>query len=246
MNANCFKLNVTRTNWMFLAALAVAGILSPARSQAALLFGNLNMTGQVNVSLDRIDFVGSIMANSATGDFAAAPGLIPSSGTILNIDNPPYATGVTVITNNWLTFPAIPNISFTLQVLLPGVQGSAACGAPVAAGQNCTPNVPNISPFNLSNTTLTTSTASFTVTGVEHDSITNTTTPFVAVITSPFDVPYQSLLATVNSGGTINTTFAATLTAAPIPEPASAITLLGGVLFLGIALFLRKRIQAQG
>jgi hypothetical protein len=256
MNANCIKLNGTRINWLFVAALGVTGILLPAKSQAALIFGNLNVSGVVNVSLGKIDFPpgigpgvgGPVIEGSSTGGFALVPGLAGSTGTVLDIDTPPYNPPLpaSFTTPLWLTFPAltVSGVSFTMQVLNAGVQPTPCPVGTPLAGQSCTPGPP-LSPFNLANTSTSSSTASFTVSGVETDG--TNTNPFFGVFTAQFpDMSLQALNASIAAGGTINTTYSASIIVAPIPEPASAVTLAGGLLFLAIALFLRKRVQEQG
>jgi hypothetical protein len=231
------------------------GLLLPSTSQASLLFGNLNFSGDNNVLISQgmINFgptMGAIGVTASTGDYAFLAG---TAGTVKNIDNPPYVVDTPVATPSFVTLTGAPNITFTLQVLMSGVFGPAGCAltTPVP-GQVCTPNLPALSPFNLSNSAGGTSSASFIVTGVEADSLTGTTTPFTGIFTAQFTVPYQNLLATIASNGTISTSYSATFITSPdtnptipTPEPGSMLTLAGGALFLGISVFLRKRFETK-
>jgi hypothetical protein len=234
--------------------LAIAGfsfaLLSPAILQGGLILGSFNTSanGQnnVSISLDRIDFgtapstTGPFTINSASGGFASLAG---SGGQIANIDNPPYTVGTFFPTIDFLTFSAAPNISFTLQVLLPGVEPASQCNAAPAAGQNCTPIVPNMAPYNLTNTSAVTSTASFDVIGVEVDSLTNTSVPFIGVIGAQFNTPYQTLLTEVAGGQTVVTSYSATFST--VPEPGTKLSFLLGVGLLGIAYAVRRAHEAR-
>lgn len=230
------------------ATFLAVGLVLPSTGQASLLFGTLNFSGANNVVISQgmINFgaaMGTTNITASTGDFGFLGG---TAGTVKNIDNPPYPVDTFFSTPSFVTLAAAPNITLTLQVLLSGVNGPAACAVPPAPGQICTPNVPNLSPFNLSNSGGGTSSASFTVTGVEADSLTGTTTPFTGIFTAQFTVPYQTLLATIASNGTISTSYSATFTTTPsVPEPGSMFTAAGGALFLGISLFLRRRFERK-
>jgi hypothetical protein len=226
--------------------LFVAGFALPSISQASLLTGNLNFSGIMNVQIStgKIDFgvtSGPIGVTASTGDYASLAG---TTGVIKNIDNPPYPVDTFFATPFFVTLAGAPNISFTLQVLLGGVDGSASCGLAPAPGQTCTPNVPSLSPFNLSNSAGGTSSASFVVTGLEVDALTSTSTPFTGIVTAQFTNPYQTLLATIASNGTVSTSYSATFTTAA-PEPSSTVTAAGGALIIGLGLLFRKRFPAK-
>jgi hypothetical protein len=192
------------TKNILVAGFLAIGIL-PLAAKASLITGELNFTGSANISLDSVAFgpttglfdIGP--ANMQQGGFMALGG---TTGLIQNITNPPYATGVIFATPDFMTFAAAPNISITMLELLPGTDGAAACSVAPASGQTCTPNVPFLSPFNLQNTSATSSTASFGIVGFEVDSLTGTS----SVITGSFsfDFPtenFQTLLATLDAGG---------------------------------------------
>jgi hypothetical protein len=228
---------------VFRQLLLVAGFALPSISQASLLTGNLNFSGIMNVQIStgKIDFgasSGPIGITASTGDYASLAG---TTGTIKNIDNPPYPVDTFFATPFFVTLAGAPNISFTLQVLLGGVDGSAGCSLAPAPGQICSPS---LSPFNLSNSAGGTSTATFVVTGLEVDTLTATSTPFTGVVTAQFTEPYQTLLSTIASNGTVSTSYSATFTTAA-PEPSSMLTAAGGALLIGVGLLFRKRFPVK-
>ena len=114
---------------------------------------------------------------------------------------------------DFITFAAAPNITITLTFLFPGIDGAAGCADPVpASGQLCTPNVPSQSPYNLQNTSNTTSTASFNIVGTEVDSITGIKTIGITGVPSAnrlhsLDIP--AVEADVEGGQTVTTAFSA-------------------------------------
>jgi len=223
-------------------------LASPTVGQAALLLGNLNFSSgssNVLISTDAINFgptAGTFDITPSTGSFSTLNG---ETGLIKNIDNPPYATGVIFPTTDFLTFTLAPNITVTLLELVGGTDGSAQCFVAPAPGQSCTPSTPNMAPYNLNNTAGGGSTASFVVFGNEVDSLTNTSIPIVGTFTAQFSTPYQTLLATVNGGGTVSTSYSATFTTVA-PEPGTAATLaLGAFGLAGLISFQRRRSEKQ-
>ena len=236
--------------------LALSLVVFPGRSNASLLIGTLNTTGVVNVSLAKIVFgapTGTngplfVNADPAPGVPAQTGGWESIEGTqavIQNFNEAVEPVGVPLNIPNFITFAAAPNISITLTLLIPGIDGAAGCSAaPPMAGQVCTPNVPAQSPYNLQNTSATSSTASLRILGTEVDSSTGMTTPVTGTFSQPIsDMNYQQILATVNGGGTFTTTFAAQFTT--VPEPANFIPIASGMLLLGIGTLARRRRQRQ-
>jgi hypothetical protein len=229
------------TRLMAIAGLSLS-LLSPAVGHAALLTGNLNFSSgatNVNISLDNINFgaaSGPFTITPSTGTFSTLNG---SMGTIQNIDNPPYVVGVPVApaSASILTFAAAPNITIEILELLPGSFSTAGCAAtPPAGGQTCTP--PN-SPYNLTNQTASSSSAVFSVSGLELDSLTNTSTMITGLFTAQFpSMTFQDILTAVNGGGTISTSYSASFTTT-VPEPATGLSLALGT--FAIAGFLRFR-----
>jgi len=229
-----------------MAGMAVC--LVPTISQGALLLGTLAISSgssNVVISTDSINFgvtAGSFDITPSSGGFSSLSG----TGLIKNIDNPPYATGVVFSTPDFMTFNLAPNISITLLELLPGSFTATNCFVAPAAGQTCTPNVPALSPYNLNNTSASASTASFSVVGLEVDSLTNTSVLVNGLIQATFsNEPYQTLLSTVNGGGSVTTSYSGTFTTV-VPEPGTAATLaLGAFGLAGLISFQRRRSEKQ-
>ncbi len=242
MNRN--KLKSTLATRFLLTAGMSACLAFPAIGNAALLTGTLNFSSgssNVLISTDNINFgptAGSFTITPSTGSFSALNG---TTGLITNIDNPPYAVNVVSPTPNFLTFSIAPNISVTLLELLGGTDSSAQCFSAPAPGQSCTPSVPNMAPYNLNNTANGGSTASFVVLGTEFDRSTNTSIAITGLFTAQFATPYQTLLNTVNSGGTISTSYSATFSTVA-PEPGTGMSLaLGAFSIAGLIGLSRRR-----
>jgi hypothetical protein len=232
-------------------ALGFVAVLSvPLAARADLLTGALNFTGSASISSGSIAFDdGNVFninpATTQIGSFAVLGG---TDGSIQNITNPPDATGPLDVPD-FITFSAAPNITITLTYLLPGIDGAAGCtDTPPAAGQLCTPDLPDQSPLNLQNTSSTSSTASFNILGIEVDSLTGDTIPITGEFNLPFAAQsFQELLATTGGGGTVTTSFSAQVatvdsgTTGTVPEPANVSYLLVG---LAALIFVARRKSA--
>jgi len=222
---------------VFLGLLTVAA----GSMQADAVSGTLKATG-LTVSLGPGWAVEFLPANSAnfiitagsTGTFAP---LVTTSGKINDFTAIPGPS----VQTNFVTFTSVPNLSFTLESISPGVFGSADCNAPPAAGQTCTP--PGTA-FNLTNTSLDTGTVSFTIRGTASDG-TGTPSSFEGIINASFSgATYQDLLANV-ANGTFFTARAASASfnVTATPEPASML-LFGAGLF-GVALLRRRLVRCS-
>jgi hypothetical protein len=226
-------------------SLAVLAALPSCASANSLLFGTLNATGIANISLGSIAFMGNDLeinppAAAQQGGFAALAG---TSGVIQNITNPPDPAGAVNIPD-FITFNADPNVSITLTFLYAGTDGAPGCLlTPPAAGQVCTPQAPDLSlsPFDLTNTSPTSSIASFNVFGYEVDNTTGDMVGITGALTTPFTSQnFQQLLAIMNGSGTVTTSFAAQFQTVETPEPGSMTELIVGVGLMGIAWLCRK------
>ena len=202
----------------------VTFMMIPLTAKAAIITGVLNITGTANLSTGSIAFgTGNMFSitspgSAQQGDFMALAG---TTGKIANITNPPDATGPLNVLD-FMTFSAAPNITITLTLLDPGIDGASGCAAsPAAGGQVCTPDVPEQSPLDFQNTSANTGTATFNISGLEVDSLTGNTMAIDGVFTMPLNESFQQLLATMGSGGTVTTSFSASLAteAAPPPPP---------------------------
>ena len=226
-----------RKSILAFAFLAVLGI--PMAATADTITGTLSVSGTILISNDSIAFAGPLSLGPAQqGGFTALAG---TTGTIHNITNPPYASGVIFPTPDFITFSVAPNISITLLELEPGVDGAAGCtSTPPAAGQICTPNAPFPSPFNLRNLSSTSSILSFSILGTEVDSLTDSNIPVSGLFNIQLpDESFQSVLAIVAGGGTITSSFDAQITtdtssAPSVPEPGTLATMAIGILAIGM------------
>jgi len=232
-----------------LSVLALVGM--PFAAQASFITGVLNITGTANISLGAVSFVDNDFlvnspASSQQGGFMALEG---TTGTIDNITNPPEVTTPPSSfppVPDFITFAAAPNITFTFTVLVAGTDGSAGCAAAIpAAGQVCTPDLPDQSPFNLQNTSTSTSSASFTIDGLEVDSTNpGVTIPVIGTFTTPFTtMNFQQLLSDVEAGDTITTPFSAQFAVSATPEPSSLFELMMGIGLVGVGLVYRKKLK---
>jgi len=229
-----------------LSVLAMVGM--PFAAQASFITGVLNITGEVNITLGSLAFVN----NDWTGDPLQQGGftvLANTTGTIDNINNPPEVTtppGSFAPVADFMT-TAVPNITFTLTDLRMGIDGAAGCSAlPPAAGQVCTPNLPDQSPFNLQNLSGSSSSASFIIDGLEVDSLTGLSTPFIGTFTTPFVLQnFQTVLLDVEEGATLTESFSAQIAVPPsgTPEPSSLLELIMGIGLVGVSLVYRKKLK---
>src|ERR1700733_14122853 len=107
-----------------LSFLALVSI--PAAGRADVITGVLNFTGTAQISFGSIAFTGNAFsinspASTQQGGFTALEG---TTGAIQNITNPPDATGpLTTPVTDFITFAAAPNISITMTILDPGIDG---------------------------------------------------------------------------------------------------------------------------
>jgi hypothetical protein len=229
-----------RKSILAFAFLAVLGV--PLAATADTITGTLSVSGTIQISdeFENIAFTGPLSLGPAQqGGFTALAG---TTGTIQNITNPPYAPGVIFPTSDFITFSSVPNISIKLLELEPGVEGAAGCTsiAPAAAGQTCTPNEPIPSAFNLRNLSSTSSIASFSIFGIEVDSLTDDTIPVSGVFTIPLpDESFQTMLTIVAGGGIVTSSFNAQITtdtssAPSVPEPSTLSMMAIGMLAIGM------------
>lgn len=234
------KLNLTR---LLVASALLVGSLSAAP------IGTLNITGSVNVSgtgmdgeLDFLpmggdDGVFSVDSFTQTGSFVAVAG---TTGTIKDLNNTDQPVGASFNLENFLTFSANPSLNFSLTFIDPGAFTSAECFAPVAPGQNCTPEG---SQFNLSNvggpSGSINSVVSFSVAGLASDA--TGSLPYTGTFSTQFTgQPYQDLLNEIATGGSVQATYSANFVV--VPEPGTATLFLGsGALLLIGSRFLRRK-----
>jgi hypothetical protein len=232
-------------------ALSIAAIVSiPFAAKADLITGVLNFTGEAVIS-STIATPGSIAFASNTftvqpsfGGFATLDG---TTGTIANITNPPDAVDVP-LDQPFITFTIAPDITITLTEVLAGIDGESECAAAPAAGEVCTPAPPittDLSPYNLQDTSTTTSSASFNIIGFETDSATATSIGVVGSFSDPsVDMSYQAILAEIATpGGSFTTPFSAQISTDTTPEPSSLLELMMGIGLVGLSFAYRKKLK---
>jgi len=238
----------------FLMLSFAAMAIMPWAANASLIYGTLNITGSVDVSAANIMFIGNSFTAGPVqqGTFST---LANTAGTIANFANPPDVTDPPNTTDldqaDFMTFAAAPNITITLDFLKAGTDGPAGCtDTPAAAGQECTPGTPGTtteSPYNLFNTSATSSIDGFNIVGTEVDSSTGQTVAITGAFSQPFDdMNFQQILAAVEGGGTITVPFSAQFVAvAPTttPEPSALFEFMMGIGLVGLSVVYRKRLK---
>jgi len=183
----------------------------PASLQAVPFTGHLTTFGGVSFTSTTTDFLPAgggtgtfvVVGATLTGSFVP---LVATSGLVKDLSSASNPVNMAFTLADFLTFAAAPNLHFTLTFIDPGVFTSANCGAAPAAGQTCTPVG---SAYNFTNTTSTSSVLSFTVRGTVPNIITGETSDFVGTFTMSFLANYQTILATLNAGGTVTSSYTA-------------------------------------
>jgi PEP-CTERM motif len=242
----------------FMLATVVA--LAPKTASATPLSGTLNITDTctsgpgclsgVNVTTSTIDWFptvggsdGQIHVGGGSGDFTY---LVGTLGTLLDLNSTDQPVGSSFplsgsnanlagegnVLPNFMTF-ASGGAFFDLNNIFPGVFSSAQCSLAPAAGQVCTPYA--TSPFNLVNTSASTSSTSLVLSGFVRNTLGELST-FVGTFTTQSTQPFQVALATLLAGGTVTNTYSATFTATitpVVPEPATLLTLGTGLMLTG-------------
>ena len=163
------------------------------------------------------------VGSGATGIFSGLTA--GSTGTMTDLNGTPV--GIPLVPSTFLTFSGNPNLRLDLTLLANGIYTPANCGTlPATVGQTCTPSGPGSpSPLNFVNLPNSQSTLSFNLAGNVVDLQTNVSTPFTALFTTQFNVPYQTILGQAGPTGSISSIFSATITTTPptnpVPEPAT-------------------------
>jgi len=241
-----------------LAVVACGALLFAMPAKAVqLINGSFGGSGWATVSFSNLNFcpngstpnganqagactpgIGNVSLGGGAGSFTGVTGNL---NQILSLNSVSEPVGATVSVPGWMTFiPSVgaPPISLTLTSVLAGSFSSLACGSAPAAGQTCTP--PG-SAFNLQNQTISSSSATFDIIGNAVDGA-GGSSPFLAIFSSQFNVPYQSLLAalSINSGtGNYSGQYSVSVSASAVPEPMTLSMM--GIGLLGLGLIARRR-----
>ena len=225
-----------------LPAAAAILLLGYSQADAALIDGELNITGSVIVDALNIDWT---PPGTGVGDFTVDPfvqsgfftTIAGSAGTSADLFLPAAPVGVPISIPDFLTFAADPSLSFTLTFITPGPFSSAECFDAPAAGQVC--SFPG-SPFGLTNPSATSSSVELVLLGTVSDGSSSPPSNFRGTYTAQFNQPYQDLLDTVFvQNGSVANTYSATFTVSSIPEPTSVV--LFGLGLVGLVALRRRR-----
>jgi hypothetical protein len=167
---------------------------------------------------------GLVAATGLSGSFA---GLGGTQATILPISSPPATIGGAGFpAQTLLTFDADPALgALSIDFIFPGIASSFDCSVAPAVGQECTPLG---TPFTLQNTPGGGSSVGVVFAGTAPDGST-----WTGNLTSQFGVPYQLVLQTLATQGSISGTYSATVTV--VPEPTTGLLVMAGVLGLAIS-----------
>jgi hypothetical protein len=237
-----------RVKTSLLTTCVLAG-LTAVNLPASTIFGIYTVDGNIAVTGSTIDFsltttntpqeanVGS--QGSLTGTFAA-DNLGGTVITMTDLNNGPEPVNTPISDPDFISFLSAPAgfPTFTLTFIYPGSGGLAGCPPPplmTAPPQTCT--VPG-SPFTLTNNFGGTSTGSFVFAGTTTDGGT-----WVGDFSANFTVPYQTELAVLAAGGTVNDTFSGTVFVTPAtttPEANPGIMLASGLVLVLLSLGSRR------
>jgi hypothetical protein len=241
-----------------LLAAAFAG-LTGASLSASTISGTFNIAGTITVTQNAIDWVDNnppftpmqaTIGPGATGSFASLSG---TTVTIEDLDRTTAPVGAPFGPQLFITFDADPTLpALDIDMIFAGIYGTAQCTMAPAVGQQCTPNPPitnSTSPFNFVNNPppVGQATATFAFAGVE-----GTSSVWAGNFTSQFTDPFQAVLTTFATTGSITNTYSASINVTPsassTPEM-SSLALLGlglGLMALGRSSGLIARVRRRG
>jgi PEP-CTERM motif-containing protein len=229
------------TAWLSTIVLAIVASSLAPRMALAITTGTFNLDGTMTLSgtglAPQITFTQNVapfppnkatIGPGATGSFAALGG---TTASIQNVSNPPAVTGgAGFAPQSFLSFDAAPALgTLPLNFIFAGINSAASCGAAPAVGQVCSPAN---TPFNFQNVPGGGSTLSFVFQGISNPA----GSTWTGIFTSQFHTPYQTVLATLATGGAVTNTYSATFNV--VPEPTSLALVLGG---LGILVGVSRR-----
>lgn len=224
----------THSNRRLRASLICAALaLTTTAAFAVPVNGTLQLNGSLTIASTSLNFCASAgscapspgnwnVPGSGTGDLANPYANDPNGGLITNLNgvNAPVGTllpghGIVLLTFAPSVALPVPDIQFYLTKLLAGVGGSAACGAPPAPGQTCTPVG---SALTFTNGAGGTSTATIAIQGEARRISTNEFDSLqMDISTSSFPFPFQTALSVLGGGGSLSTSYGSATTAASPP-----------------------------
>jgi hypothetical protein len=231
---------------------ALAG-LTAANLSASGISGMFSIDGNITVTANMITWANtnapftpeqSNIGDNGTGSFATL------DGTLVTIEDLTAATepvGSTFGPDEFISFNAAPTMpTLLIDYIYAGVFNSSECSDTPAVGQVCTPPGPGggASPFSFINvegnqgTPPIESEATFTFGGVTSDG-----GIWEGQFSADFDVPFQSVLATLASSGSVTDTYSSELTVsvtAATPEPGPGVMLGSGLGLILLSLASRR------
>lgn len=242
-------------------------VLVPLSVFATPVTGELDFNGSLTATLTSVNFLcdapGGPSCSSGQGNFiisAISTGTFASLSTptkasyghILNINNMTTPPGQTVAVSNFLTFEALPGVSFTLTKLNIGTGGTC----PPAAGSTCTPTSPLlVTALNPKGKTGTifedTATGASAEDSVDAEAVVTSPSGGTTLYTGTFSASFNGMttaevLAELEKpGGSVTVPYAAKftpVTTSTVPEPASFLMFGTGLLALGF--LVRRKLVA--
>jgi len=228
---------------LFAIVLVALGCVSQGEARA----DTLNISGSFAATPTGVDFIPS---GGGNGSFSAAPsgqtgafvGVAGTTGTIKDLNFFVQPLNQSFLLSSFVSFSGNPNLTLDLTFISLGSFSQANCSAPAAAFQQCTPafatlitpsNPGGISPYNFTNTSLTTSTLTFNVSGTAFNAASGLSSPFSGSFTTQFVTPYQTVVTTLTNGSPILATYSGSFsTTGPlgsVPEPTTLLLLGSGL-----------------
>ena len=233
---------------LLLLAVFPPGILCTGLLGAPIS-GTFNIAGTIKVTTSTITWQSNnlpfpadktTIGPFASGDFSSLGG---TDATVQDLDIATEPVGPVFPPALFMSFDAAPTLpALDINHIFPGIYSTAACLAPPAVGQTCTPSVPItpvISPFNFVNNpggNGPEATATFVFNGITADGLSKWSGNF----TSQFSVPYQTVLDTLFTTGIVINTYSGTIIVTPLPEPGPEALVGIGLGLVALSLKMRR------
>lgn len=172
------------------------------------------------------------IGSGPTGSFA---GLDGQTVDINDLNSADQTVGTSFTNYNFIDFTADPAFPELLANYIPaGTGGSLGCFVSPGSGETCTPSSSPLTSFTFLNTSSSTSSATWDISGVTSDGLSS----WNALITMDFSASYQEVLAEFTTTGSISDTYTAAVTVSElppvstVPEPATLPLMAAGLVLL--------------